>query len=130
MLTRSLDRAEKERAMRLRALDGLRKDLAKLGQRVRSGRVRRRELIYKRLGRLEERWSTAWPYLKEVELSDSDLVWSWDRKKLPNSPAAHHPTRNPATAYLAPLGLVITGTTTAQNLPRPKPVCVDDLRHL
>ena len=82
MLTRSLDLAEKERAMRLRALDGLRKDLAKLGQRVRSGRVRRRELIYKRLGRLEERWSTAWPYLKEVELTDSDLVWSWDRKKL------------------------------------------------
>ena len=24
----------------------------------------------------------AWPYLKEVELSDSNLVWSWDRKKL------------------------------------------------
>jgi transposase len=44
--------------------------------------VRRRKLIYKRLGRLEERWPTAWPYLKEVELSDSDLVWSWDRKKL------------------------------------------------
>ena len=49
---------------------------------MRSGRVRRRELIYKRLGRPEERWSTAWPYLKEVELTDSDLVWSGDRKKL------------------------------------------------
>ena len=68
--------------MRLRACDGLRKDLAKLSKSVRSGRVRRRELIYKRLGRLEERWTAAWPYLKEVELTDSNLVWSWDRKKL------------------------------------------------
>jgi hypothetical protein len=42
VLTRSLDRAEKERAIRLRALHGLRKDLAKLGKTVRSGRVRRR----------------------------------------------------------------------------------------
>jgi transposase len=82
VLTRSLERAEKERAIRLRALHGLRKDLAKLSKTVRSGRLRRRELIYKRLGRLEERWPTAWPYLKEVELSESDLVWKWDRKKL------------------------------------------------
>ena len=82
VLTRSLERAEKERAIRLRALHGLRKDLAKLSKTVRSGRLRRRELIYKRLGRLEERWPTAWPYLKEVELSESNLVWKWDRKKL------------------------------------------------
>jgi hypothetical protein len=61
VLSRSLNRAEKERAMRMRALHGLRKDLAKLSKSVRSGRVRRRELIYKRLGRLEERWPTAWP---------------------------------------------------------------------
>jgi hypothetical protein len=26
------------------------------------------------------------------------------------------------------LGLVITGATATQNLPRPEPVCVDDLR--
>ena len=82
VLSRSLNRAEKERAMRMRALHGLRKDLAKLSKSVRSGRVRRRELIYKRLGRLEERWPTAWPYLKGVELTDSNLVWRWDRKKL------------------------------------------------
>jgi transposase len=82
VLTRSLDRVEKERAIRLRTLRGLRKDLAKLSKTVRSGRVRRRELIYTRLGRLEERWPTAWPYLKEVELSESNLVWNWDRKKL------------------------------------------------
>ena len=82
VLSRSLNRAEKERAMRIRALHGLRKDLTKLSKSVRSGRVHRPELIYKRLGRLEERWPTAWPYLKGVELTDSNLVWRWDRKKL------------------------------------------------
>jgi transposase len=82
VLTRSAERAEKERAIRLRALHGLRKDLAKLSKTVRSGRLRKRDLILKRLGRLEERWPTAWPYLKEVELTDRDLVWSWDRRKL------------------------------------------------
>ena len=81
-MSRSLNRAEKERAMRIRALHGLRKDLTKLSKSVRSGRVHRPELIYKRLGRLEERWPTAWPYLKGVELTDSNLVWRWDRKKL------------------------------------------------
>ena len=34
---------------------------------------------------LEERWPAAWPYLKSVELSDRDLIWSWDRKKLRNA---------------------------------------------
>ena len=38
VLSRSLNRAEKERAMRMRALHGLRKDLAKLSKSVRSGR--------------------------------------------------------------------------------------------
>jgi hypothetical protein len=49
---------------------------------ARSGRVRRKELIYTRLGRLEERWPSAWSYLKEVTLTDTELVWRWDRKKL------------------------------------------------
>ena len=66
VLTRSLDRAEKERAIRLRTLHGSHKDLAKLRKTVRSGRVRLRELIYKRLGRLEKRWATAWPYPTEL----------------------------------------------------------------
>jgi transposase len=82
VLTRSLDRAHKERAIRLRALRGLRKDLSKLSKTVRSGRVRKRDLILKRLGRLEERWPSAWPYLKRVKLTDTELVWSWDRRKL------------------------------------------------
>jgi hypothetical protein len=63
-------------------LKGLRKDLAKLSQAVRSGRVRRKEVIYTRLGRLAERWPSAWSYLKEVTLAENGLVWRWDRKKL------------------------------------------------
>lgn len=85
VLTRSLARAEKERAMRQRVLKGLRKDLAKLSHAVRSGRVRRKELIYTRLGRLAERWPSAWSYLKDVNLTDNGLVWRWDRKKLRNA---------------------------------------------
>ena len=86
VLTRSLAGAEKERAMRQRVLKGLRKDLAKLSQAVRSGRVRRKELIYTRLGRLAERWPSAWSYLKDVTLkTDTELVWRWDRKKLRNA---------------------------------------------
>ena len=41
VLSRSLNRAEKERAIRMRALHGLRKDLGKLSKTVRAGRVRR-----------------------------------------------------------------------------------------
>ena len=86
VLTRSLARAEKERAMRQRVLKGLRKDLAKLSKAVRSGRVRRQEPIYTRLGRLAERWPSAWSYLKDVTLkTDTELVWRWDRKKLRNA---------------------------------------------
>jgi transposase len=82
VLTRSRERAERERTSRLRALHGLRKDLTKLSKNVRTGRLRKRDLILLRLGRLEERWPNAWPYLKKVELADGQLVWRWDRKKL------------------------------------------------
>jgi hypothetical protein len=66
----------------MRALRGLRQDLSKLSKSVRTGRLRRRDLIFKRLGRLEERWPNAWPYLKKVELSEAGLVWRWDLRKL------------------------------------------------
>jgi transposase len=82
VLTRSRDRAEREREIRMRALRGLRQDLSKLSKSVRTGRLRQRDLILKRLGRLQERWPKAWPYLKKVDLTDSELVWRWDRRKL------------------------------------------------
>jgi transposase len=82
VLTRSRERAERERAIRLRALHGLRNDLRKLSKNVRAGRLCQRDLILLRLGRLEERWPNAWPYLKNVELTDAELVWQWDRQKL------------------------------------------------
>jgi hypothetical protein len=82
VLSRNRERAERERSIRLRALHGLRKDLTKLSKSVRTGRLRQRDLILLRLGRLEERWPNAWPYLKKVELRENELVWRWDRKKL------------------------------------------------
>jgi len=85
VLTRSRDRAERERTIRLRALHGLRNDLGKLSKQVRTGRLRKRDLILLRLGRLEERWPNAWAYLKKVELTDAELIWRWDRKKLRNA---------------------------------------------
>ena len=62
--------------------------------------------------------------LKQVILVEVCLICA----KGLNLPAAHHPSRNPPTAYTAPFGLVIAGATATQNLPRPKPICVDDLR--
>jgi transposase len=85
VLTRSRERAERERTIRLRALHGLRNDLRKLSKQVRTGRLRKRDLILLRLGRLEERWPNAWAYLKKVDLTDAELVWRWDRKKLRNA---------------------------------------------
>jgi transposase len=82
VLSRSRERVERERSIRLRALHGLRDDLTKLSKNVRTGRLRKRDLILLRLGRLEERWPNAWPYLKKVELTDAELTWRWDRKKL------------------------------------------------
>jgi len=63
--------------------------------------------------------------LKQIILVE---VWFDLRKGGQNLSATHHPPRSPATAYPASFGLVITGATATQNLPRPKPVCVDDLR--
>ncbi|MBV8092592.1 MAG: IS1634 family transposase [Acetobacteraceae bacterium] len=85
VLSRSRERAEQERSIRLRALHGLRKDLKALSKSVRTGRLRQRDRILLRLGRLEERWPNAWAYLKKVELTDAELVWQWDRKKLRNA---------------------------------------------
>src|SRR5260370_40021798 len=45
VLTRSLPRAEKDRAMRQRLLQGLRKDLAKLNHTLHSGRVARPDIL-------------------------------------------------------------------------------------
>jgi hypothetical protein len=108
VLTRSLNRAEKERAIRLRMLHGLRKDLAKLSKAVRSGRVRRRELIYKRLGRLEERWPTAWPLSQRSRTNRLRSALELGPKKASERLApsghlsvAHQPNRSRSATALA-----------------------------
>ena len=100
VLTRSRERAERERTIRLRALHGLRNDLRKLSKQVRTGRLRKRDLILLRLGRLEERWPNAWPYLKKVELTDAELVWRSRSQKTAQRLAATR--RVPITDQLHP----------------------------
>lgn len=82
VLAKSQDRAQKELAMRRRQLKGLFKDLRALQKSVRKGRLRNKIKIYKKLGRIEERWSGAWKYLKDVELVDGQLRWQWDKPLL------------------------------------------------
>jgi transposase len=83
VLARSTARAEKERAIRLRALRGLRHDLYALSRLVRSGRLRNQVLIQRRIGRIQERWPIGWHYLKRIELSETgQLVWRWDLRRL------------------------------------------------
>jgi hypothetical protein len=103
VLTRSRERAERERTIRLRALHGLRNDLRKLSKQVRTGRLRKRDLILLRLGRLEERWPNAWAYLKSVELTDAELVWRSRSQKVAQrlAPAGRLPVtdqRHPTSA--------------------------------
>jgi hypothetical protein len=73
VLTRSLARAEKERAMRQRVLKGLRNDLAKLSQGVRSGRVRRKELACAKDSRMED-----WLALSAIRVVNSTKVATYE----------------------------------------------------
>lgn len=82
VLARSQDRAQKELAIRRRQLKGIYKDLRGLQKNIRKGRLRNERKIYKRLGRIEERWSGAWQYIKEVELTREGLQWEWDKRLL------------------------------------------------
>lgn len=81
VLARSVDRASKERAMRNRELRGLIKDLMRLKRGVIRGTLKDAGKIYRRMGRLEERWPRAWAYV-QVELKDHQLVVCWDRPRL------------------------------------------------
>jgi transposase len=82
VLARSEDRAAKELSMRRRQLKGLYKDLRGLQKSIRQGRLRQEKKIYKKLGRVEERWSGAWHYLKEIELHSGQLHWQWNKRLL------------------------------------------------
>jgi len=82
VLARSEDRAQKELAMRRRQLGGLDRDLRALDRSLRTGRLRDPHKIDQRLGRMQERWGSAWKYLRSVEHGSRKLTWAWDKRRL------------------------------------------------
>jgi transposase len=82
VLAKSEDRAQKELAMRRRQLKGLSRDLRALQKLVRKGRLRNRDKIHMKLGRIQERWSSAKKYLKSVIHTPGQLHWEWDKPLL------------------------------------------------
>jgi transposase len=82
VLARSEERAQKELAMRRRVLQGLSRDLKALEKAIRSGRIKSRDKVQRRLGRMEERWARGWSCLREVALVEGRLRWKWDSRRL------------------------------------------------
>jgi transposase len=82
VLARSEERAQKELAMRRRVLQGLKRDLKAFEKAIRNGRIKSRDRVQRRLGRMEERWARGWPCLKEVGLIEGRLRWKWDSRRL------------------------------------------------
>jgi len=81
VLARSADRAKKEEAMRARQVRGLMRDLVCLRRSIRRGTIKQPEKILMRMGRLQERWPRAWPYL-QVHWQEGQPCWDWDRPAL------------------------------------------------
>jgi len=81
VLARSHARAQKERAMRLRVVRGLMRDLIRLRRLIRKGRLKDPDKVLLRLGGLAERYPQAWRYV-EIKVEGLDLRWKWDRQAL------------------------------------------------
>jgi hypothetical protein len=80
LLARSKPRRQKERAMRRRQRRGLADGLRKLQARVAQGKVKNRDKILERLGRLQERYPKARTFVTVVVAKKGKPVvtWTWD----------------------------------------------------
>lgn len=81
VLARSRTRAEKERAMRERVIRGLMRELVRLRRSIRLGKIVDSKKIMHRLGRLHERYASAWRYV-QVEYQEQRLCWRWEWEAL------------------------------------------------
>jgi transposase len=81
VLARSVDRAKKEEAMRMRQVRGLMRDLIRVRRAIRKGTLLDADKVLMRLGRLSERWPRGWRYVS-VDWSNGRLTWRWDRQAL------------------------------------------------
>ena len=83
LLARSRPRRRKERAIRRRQRHGLAQDLKKLAALIDAGKLKNRDKILERIGRLKERYPKARLFV-DITVTTSKhprINWSWDRAK-------------------------------------------------
>jgi transposase len=90
LLARSRPRRKKERAIRRRQRRGLARDLKKLCDLIDKGKLKKRDKILERVGRLKGRFPKARPFLRAnvTATKRPRLEWSWDRAKYKQALAA------------------------------------------
>jgi transposase len=83
LLARSRPRRRKERAIRRRQRRGLATDLKKLNTLVDSGKLKKRDKILERVGRLKERYPKARGFVQinVTTTKQPRLEWTWDQTK-------------------------------------------------
>lgn len=80
LLARSQPRRKKERAIRRRQRRGLAEGLRKLQARIAQGKLKNRDKIWQRVGRLQERYPKARPFVTVAVTRRGKpvLTWTWD----------------------------------------------------
>jgi len=80
LLARSQPRRKKERAIRRRQRRGLAESLRQLQARVAQGKLKNRDKIWQRVGRLQERYPKARPFVTVAvrQRGKPALTWTWD----------------------------------------------------
>src|SRR5262245_24255858 len=83
LLARSRPRRQKERAIRRRQRRGLAEALNKLRQRIDNGRLKDRDKVLERVGRLKGRFPKATPFvtITIAKSKPTSLRWTWLREK-------------------------------------------------
>jgi transposase len=82
VLARSSARAQKERAMRLRVVRGLMRQLIGLRRSLRNERLKDRDKLLVRVGQLKARYAKAWKYVRVRVEDGPGLSWNWDKTAL------------------------------------------------
>jgi DDE family transposase len=90
LLARSKPRRQKERAMRRRQRRGLARALRKLHAQIAAGRLKQRDKIIERVGRLKARYPKACPFvtITVAARGPAPLSWSWKVAKFKAALAA------------------------------------------
>lgn len=82
VLARSSARAQKERAMRLRVVRGLMRQLIRLRRSLRNERLKDRDKLLVRVGQLKARYAKAWKYVRVRVEEGLGVSWNWDKTAL------------------------------------------------